>query len=50
MSDAQQKKVEVIDAFLMRLVSENVEADPLYRMKNNQYQQKQQHCYRRQRV
>jgi hypothetical protein len=38
MADAQQKKVQIIHTFFMGLVSKNIEANPLNRMKNNQYQ------------
>jgi predicted SnoaL-like aldol condensation-catalyzing enzyme len=36
MRGSNQKKVEIIHAFLMRMIAKNVQAKPLYRMKYKQ--------------
>jgi len=42
MRTTQQAKIQIIDAFLVCLVTEHIQANPLYRMENNQAQAKEQ--------
>ena len=50
MRDTEQQKVQIIDAFFVRLVAKYVQANPLNRMKHQQRDEKQQHRDQRQRI
>ena len=47
MRDSEQQKVQIIDAFFVCLITKYVQANPLYGMKHQQGDEKQQHRNKR---
>jgi hypothetical protein len=50
MRNAEQQKVQIIDAFFVCPITKHVQANPLNRMKHQQCDEKQQHRDQRQRI